>query len=219
LSPGDADEVVEAFERTDPHWPAQLAILGALVLHIALPDRVTVIPDWIVPVVEALLLVALIVAHQRESPRRRAVAFTVIGLVVAANAVALGALINYLLDHKTGHGDQLMLSGVDIFVTGILIFAVLFWELDRGGPDRRSTPAEGRPDFFFQPMDPATGVRDFRPGFVDYLYLSFTNTVAFSPTDTMPLTARAKMLMLVEAAGALATAAVVLSRAVGLLGT
>ncbi len=142
-----------------------------------------------------------------------------IGLVIAANTVTLGALVNYLLDHKSTHGDALMLSGVDIFVTGILIFAVLFWELDRGGPDLRGTPREKAPDFFFQPMDPATGVRSWRPGFADYLYLAFTNSTAFSPTDTMPLTARAKMLMLVEAAGALATAAVVLSRAVSLLGS
>jgi hypothetical protein len=208
----------DEFERADPHWPVQLAILAALVLHVALPARVTVIPDWIVPAAEALLLAALVIAHQRESPRRRAVAFSVIGLVVAANTVTLGALVNYLLDHKSAHADQLMLSGVDIFVTGILIFAVLFWELDRGGPDVRGTSKARRPDFFFQAMDPATGMGAWRPVFVDYLYLSFTNSTAFSPTDTMPLSPRAKLLMLVEAAGALATAAVVLARAVGLLG-
>ena len=70
----------DEFEREDPHWPAQLAILVALVLHIALPGRVTVIPDWIVPVAEGLLLVALVIARQQESPRRRGLAFTVIGL-------------------------------------------------------------------------------------------------------------------------------------------
>jgi hypothetical protein len=206
-------------EREDPHWPAQLAILAALALHIALPGRVTVIPDWIVPAAEGLLLAALIIAHRRESPRRRALAFAVIGLVIAANAVTLGALVNYLLDHSRAHGSSLLLSGVDIFVTGILIFAVLFWELDRGGPDVRNTPRASRPDFFFQEMDPATNVPGWRPAFVNYLYLSFTNCTAFSPTDTMPLSARAKVLMLVEATGALATAAVVLSRAVNLLGT
>jgi hypothetical protein len=206
-------------ERADPHWPAQLAILAALVLHIALPGRVTVIPDWIVPVAEGLLLAALVIAQRQESPRRRVLAFSVIGLVIAANTVTLGALVNYLLDHKLAHGSSLLLSGVDIFVTTILIFSVLFWELDRGGPDARQTPLERRPDFFFQEMDPATKVPGWRPAFVDYLYLSFTNCTAFSPTDTMPLTARAKLLMLAEAAGALATAAVVFSRAVGLLGT
>jgi uncharacterized membrane protein len=212
-------EVEDRLEREDPHWPAQLAILAALVLHIALPGRVTVIPDWIVPVAEGLLLAALVIAHRRESPRRRAVAFAVIGLVIAANTVTLGALVNYLLDHSRTHGGSLLLSGVDIFVTGILIFAVLFWELDRGGPDVRNTPRAGRPDFFFQEMDAATNMAGWRPAFVDYLYLSFTNCTAFSPTDTMPLSARAKLLMLVEAAGSLSTAAVVLARAVSLLGT
>jgi hypothetical protein len=206
-------------ERADPHWPAQLAILVALVLHIALPGRVTVIPDWIVPVAEGLLLAALVIARRRESPRRRALAFAVIGLVIAANTVTLGALVNYLLDHSLAHGSSLLLSGVDIFITSILIFAVLFWELDRGGPEVRNTRRARRPDFFFQEMDPATNLPRWRPTFVDYLYLSFTNCTAFSPTDTMPLSARAKVLMMAEAAGSLAIAAVVLARAVGLLGT
>jgi hypothetical protein len=92
---------------------------------------------------------------------------------------------------------------------------VLFWELDRGGPEGRSAGG-GRPHFRFAAEQPP--VPGWRPGFVDYLHLSFTNSTAFSPTDTMPLTARAKLYMLVEAAGALATAAVVLTRAVSLLG-
>jgi uncharacterized membrane protein len=209
----------DEFEREDPHWPAQLAILVALVLHIALPGRVTVIPDWIVPVAEGLLLVALVIARQRESPRRRELSFAVIGLVIAANTVTLGALLNYLLDHSRAHGSSLLLSGVDIFITNILIFAVLFWELDRGGPEARDSRPARRPDFFFQEMDPTTKMPGWRPAFVDYLYLSFTNCTAFSPTDTMPLTTRAKLLMLGEAAGSLSTAALVLARAVNLLGT
>lgn len=205
-------------ESADPHWPAQLAILAALVLHIALPGRVTVIPDWIVPAAEGLLLVALVIAYRRESPRRRFFAFAVIGLVVAANLVTLGALVNFLLDARKTHADQLMLSGVDIFVTGMLIFAVLFWELDRGGPDVRGTSRARSPDFFFQPMDPVTQVTGWRPAFVDYLYLSFTNGVAFSPTDTMPLTSRAKVLMGIQATAALLVSLVLVARAVGSLG-
>jgi hypothetical protein len=201
-------------ERADPHWPAQLAIAGAIALHIALPGRVTVIPDWIVPSAEGILLAALIVARTRESPRRRHVGFAVIGLVVAANTVGLGALVNYLLDHSKANGNSLLLSGVDIYATGILVFAVLFWELDRGGPEQRASGDPGRPDFEF--VEPEGG--PWHPGFVDYLYLSFTNCTAFSPTDTMPLTRRAKLLMAVQAAGALTTALIVLSRAVNLLG-
>jgi hypothetical protein len=204
----------ERLKSEDPQWPAQGAILVALVLHIALPGRVTVIPDWIVPLFEGLLLVALVIASRRESTRRRALAFAVIGLVIAANAVTLGALVNYLLDHSRANGSSLLLSGVDIYVTGILIFAVLFWEMDRGGPENR----RGTVHFFFPSMDPATGLHGWRPGFVDYLYLSFTNSTAFSPTDAMPLTRLAKATMTVEAAAALCTAAVVLARAVGLLG-
>jgi hypothetical protein len=200
-------------ESADPHWPVQLAILAALGLHIALPGRVTVIPDWIVPAAEGTLLAALIVARQRESPRRRDLGFTLIGLVVAANTVTLGALINYLLDHSRTDGNSLLLSGVDIYVTGILIFAVLFWELDRGGPDDR----HGTVHFDFPSME--SGPPGWQPRFVDYLYLSFTNSTAFSPTDAMPLTRPAKAVMMFEAVGALATGLLVVSRAVGLLGS
>jgi hypothetical protein len=207
-------DVEDRLELEDPHWPAQAAIVAAIGLHIALPGRVTVIPDWIVPAAEGVLLVALVVASRRESPRRRALGGVLIGLVVAANAVTLGALVNYLLDHSRANGNSLLLSGVDIYVTGILIFAVLFWELDRGGPENR----RGTVHFFFPSMDPATGLHGWQPRFLDYLYLSFTNSTAFSPTDAMPLTRRAKAAMMVEAAGALCTAAVVLARAVGLLG-
>jgi hypothetical protein len=207
-----------SFGRDDPHWPAQLAILGAIILHIALPGRVTVIPDWIVPAAEALLLTGLVMAYRRESPRRRNLSFVLIALVVAANTVTLGALVNFLLDGRRTSGTSLLLSGVDIYITGILIFAVLFWELDRGGPDRRAAGQPGQPDFLFAEMTTEARMPDFRPGFPDYLYLSFTNSTAFSPTDTMPLSPRAKALMLVEGAGALATAAVVLARAVGMLG-
>ena len=161
-SPSDATSARSSSPRDPgpPHCRAA-AILAALGLHIALPGRVTVIPDWIVPLAEGLLLAALVIAHRRESPRRRLLAFTVIGLVVAANTVTLGALVNYLLDDKSAHGDQLMLSGVDIFVTGVLIFAVLFWELDRGGPDVRGTPGARHPGLLL----PADGPGDRRgPG-------------------------------------------------------
>jgi hypothetical protein len=198
--------------RDDPHWPAQLAIAAAIALHVALPGRVTVIPDWIVPVAEGILLVALVIARQRESPLRRELGMTLIGLVVAANTVTLCALVNYLLDHSLSNGNSLLLSGADIYATGVLIFAVLFWELDRGGPDDR----HGTVHFQFPSMD--SGPPGWRPGFVDYLYLSFTNSTAFSPTDAMPLTRTAKLVMMVEATSALATALLVVSRAVGLLG-
>jgi uncharacterized membrane protein len=198
------------FERADPHWPAQLAILAAIGLHIALPERVTVIPDWIVPVAELVLFIGLFLATRRRHDRRRTLAFVLIGLVLTVNTVTLGALVDYLLDHRQANGNSLLLSGVDIYITGILIFAVLFWELDRGGPEARASGPSGRTHFQF-----ASGAS---PRFVDYLYLSFTNCTAFSPTDTMPLTAPAKLLMMVEGAGALATAAVVLARGVSLLG-
>jgi uncharacterized membrane protein len=200
------------FESADPQWPAQLAIVAAIALHVALPGRVTVIPNWIVPVAEGVLLVALVIARRRESPFRRELGFALIGLVVAANAVTLGALINHLLDHTRTNGNSLLLSGVDIYVTGILIFAVLFWELDRGGPENR----RGKMHFDFPSMH--AGAHGWKPDFLDYLYLSFTNSTAFSPTDAMPLTRRAKAAMMFQSAAAVATALLVISRAINVLG-
>jgi hypothetical protein len=200
-------------ESADPQWPAQLAILAAIALHIALPGRVTVIPDWIVPAAEGTLLVALVIARRRESPFRRELGFALIGLVVAANTVTLGALINYLLDHSRANGNSLLLSGVDIYVTGILIFAVLFWELDRGGPEDR----QGRMHFDFPSMH-AGESSEWQPRFIDYLYLSFTNSAAFSPTDAMPLTRPAKVAMMLQEVAAVTTALLVISRSVNLLG-
>ena len=201
------------FESADPQWPAQLAIVVAIALHIELPDRVTVIPDVIVPLAEGILLGALVIARQRESPLRRKLGFVLIGVVVAANTVTLCALINYLLDHSRANGNSLLLSGVDIYVTGILIFAVLFWELDRGGPEDRG----GRMHFDFPSMH-AGDSSGWQPRFTDYLYLSFTNSAAFSPTDAMPLTRLAKVAMMWQAVAAVTTALLVISRSVNLLG-
>jgi hypothetical protein len=210
----------------DAYWPAQLAVLAALLLYLALPEKFTLGPDWLVPVSEGVLLAALVVVtpygRARQRPRdrhgyRRQVALALASVVAVINILALGQLVEFIVSEGTPGGYELILSGVEIWTTNLLIFAVLFWELDGGGPDRRRPgDARERRDFLFQQMT-VDGFARWRPRFPDYLYTSFTNCTAFSPTDTMPLSIRVKMLMSVQGVTALVTVGVVVARAVGVL--
>ena len=214
---------VEDLGRDDPLWPGQLATLVALLLYLALPAQLTVGPDWPLPVSELAVLTALIVATRggREARRRRAIAVGLVLVAALANLVALGLLADFLVRGGTVGGPDLIGGGALIWVTNLLLFAVLDWELDRGGPVR---PAAGdrppaAPDFLFPQMsDDRFAPPGWRPGFGDYLYVSLTNQTAFSPTDTMPLTLRVKVLMGIQGVAALVTTGVIVARAVNLLG-
>ena len=119
--------------------------------------------------------------------------------VSAANMFSLGALTHYLLHHNVSNGRELIVSGVLIWLTNFLIFALWYWEIDRGGPGKRAAGHDGPPDFLFPQMsDDRIEPREWRPKFIDYLYVSLTNATAFSPTDTMPLTPMAKCVMGVQ---------------------
>jgi hypothetical protein len=209
-------------ERGDAYWPAQLAILGVLGLHLALPDKLLIGPRWLIPALEGALLLGLVVTtprrHVYESRARRGAAMLLTGLVSAANTVALGLLVHYLLGGGRASGHSLILSAIDIWLTNVVVFGLWYWEMDRGGPGARLRAEQPPPDFLFPQMATSElGQPGWRPGFVDYLYVSFTNASAFSPTDTMPLTTRAKLLMLVQALASLITVALVAGRAVNIL--
>jgi hypothetical protein len=212
---------VAGLAKGDPYWPAQLSVLAALLLHVVLPERLTLGPRWLVPALEAILLVGLFAtnpAHPRdETPRRRAADIALIALISAANALALALLVDHLLAGGTANGRQVILSAIDIWLTNVVVFGLWYWQMDRGGPGNRARDHASAPDFLFAQMTVPTPGRGWRAGFVDYLYLSFTNSTAFSPTDTMPLTARAKLLMLVQALASLITIALVAGRAVNIL--
>jgi hypothetical protein len=210
------------FARRDPFWPAQLTALAAVALYLALPDKLTLGPRWLLPALEGLLLIGLIAAMpnpaMQYSPRRRQFALTLTSLVSLANVFSLLLLVHYLLKGGKAGGHQLILSGVVLWVTNVLLFALWFWELDRGGPVTRVLDPEAQPDFLFPQMSETQWApENWTPGFVDYLYVSFTNATAFSPTDTMPLTQRAKLLMTIQALAALLTIGLVVARAVNIL--
>jgi uncharacterized membrane protein len=213
----------------EPFWPAQVTVLAAIGLQVALPSRLTVGPSWLVPGMEAALLLGMVAVTpnqlEDEHPRRRRVALALTAFVTAANVYSLGALTHYLLHHSAGaagrgayNGRELIISGVLIWLTNFLIFGLWYWEMDRGGPGKRAAGHDAAPDFLFPQMsDDRIEPRFWRPKFLDYLYVSLTNAMAFSPTDTMPLSAMAKSVMGVQALVSLVTIGLIVSRAVNIL--
>jgi hypothetical protein len=220
---GPVAVLVDQLDRWSPFWAPQALVAAAIVLQFALPARLSLGPSWLLPGVEALLLLGLIFfsPHERvrHSSLRRHVAIALIALVSAVNVVSLVLLVHYML-HGHPAGTALMFSGVALWGTNVLLFALWYYEIDRGGPVARIHDDPYFPDFLFMQMtdDAKRNVpHDWRPGLTDYLYLSFTNSAAFSPTDTMPLTAMAKWLMGGQACVSLVIVLLVVSRAVGLV--
>jgi hypothetical protein len=207
--------------RGEPHWPAQLTILAAITLQVLLPDRLFQGPKWLWPALEGAMLVVLFLsAPQRlEAPHsvRRVLALTMTAVVSIANAISLVLLAHLLLHHDVTKGHALIVAGSEIWLMNVLIFALWYWEVDREGPGRRAAGLDGDPDFLFPQMTEVRLCRGWRPQFADYLYVSLTNAAAFSPTDTMPLSVQAKMIMGLQSLISLVTIGLVVSRAVNIL--
>jgi uncharacterized membrane protein len=206
----------------EPFWPAQLTVLFAIAIQLLLPERLTAGPRWLVPGFEAALLIGLFIVTpnqiEDEHPRRRRIALGMTAFVSAANIYSLAALTHYLLHHNVSQGRALIGAGVLIWITNFLIFALWYWEIDRGGPGRRSAGNDGPPDFLYPQMsDDRIEPLEWRPKFIDYLYVSLTNAMAFSPTDTMPLTSMAKIVMGIQSLVSLVTIGLIVSRAINIL--
>jgi uncharacterized membrane protein len=206
---------------TEPHWPPQLTVVAAIALQLLLPGRLTVGPKWVLPTLEAIMLLALFVASPQriagEHSRRRALALTIAAVVSIANGISLVLLSHLLLNHNVSNGHDLVISGSLIWLTNVLIFALWYWEADRGGPGRRSAGHDGAPDFLYPQMTEPELCDGWRPQYMDYLYVSLTNATAFSPTDTMPLSVQAKAMMGLQSLISLVTIGLVVSRAVNIL--
>lgn len=211
-------------------WPAAAVVLAALA-YAVLPERLLLGPRLVIPAIELALLAALLLANPRRMVRQtrwsRAASIALACLMVGTNLVALGMLVQTLTS-KDARGMPLLLAGMQVWLTNVIGFALLFWEIDRGGPAARHTVARARmvpadwrfsqdenQDNVIEVASTSSDRSNWRPQFVDYLYVSLTNSSAFSPTDTMPLTARAKALMGLEATAALLTSLLVVARAIG----
>jgi uncharacterized membrane protein len=207
----------------EARWPVLLAVLVAIALQLVLPNNVIrgLGNRALIPSLEAVLLLVLLVANpgqiSAEASRLRMVSLTLIALISAANLVSLIELIHALLYGSKAGGRPLVYASVPIWLTNVIVFGLWYWELDRGGPVARQLASHRRPDFLFPQMSTPGSSPGWTPDFLDYLYTSFTNATAFSPTDTMPLTPWAKLLMMLQSLASLVTVAVVVSRAVNIL--
>ncbi len=212
----------------------KVAIVVAIVLYAVLPSALVVGPRYLVPALELVLLVPLLVGNPRRMTREsrvlRWVSIGLLLLIAAANLSSLVLLVDQLANGATKNGGALLLGAAQVWLTDIIVFALAYWELDRGGPVVRTRmPRSQLPpaDFRF-PQDEdhdaidevaarSAAKSDWCPAYVDYLYVSVTNSSAFSPTDTMPLSHRAKMLMATESVSALMLSVLVIARGVSLL--
>jgi uncharacterized membrane protein len=155
----------------------------------------------------------------RESAVLRIAGLALAALVRLSNGWSAVLLVLDLVAGGPSSPAELLTAGAAVWLTNVLAFALIYWELDRGGPAARAAARRTRPDFLFAQMQsPQLGDPDWEPQFVDYLYLSFTNAAAFSPTDVLPLSRWAKMTMMVQSAVALAVVVLVVARAVSVLG-
>lgn len=197
-------------------------MLVNLALGLFLPDEVLFFPSWVVPLLGVLLLTPLIVFNPRRLTREttwsRWLSTGLAVLLTVANQLTVVRTIDQLL-HGHPDGGAVLLTALQVWVSSIIAFGLVYWELDRGGPVARRQPglwATDRADFQFpQETDPTTAA--WRPSYLDYLYVALTNMMAFSPTDTMPMTIRAKMIMAYQSIGGFILLALVISRAVNII--
>jgi hypothetical protein len=222
---------LSAVFKEEPRWHAAHAVVAILLLYVTLPPRIIVGPLWLLPVLVLGILVPLLILsphRHREAEWQRAASIAHIAILCAFN---VATIVLFLVQQLSAHhfrvftGQELLVAAVQIWLTNILVYALWFWEIDGGGPSARcavdfvQNPQVG--DFMFSQslLSPELRARsNWRPRFLDYLFLAFTNATAFSPTDTFPLTPMGKVLMMAEALTSLVTIAIVAGRAINLLG-
>ena len=205
--------------QAEPRWPVLFTVLALGVLNFSLPPTLTVGPRWVLLAVVAVLSVPTMMDHRAgRKSLSRALGYAVSGVVTIALVGSLVLLIAGL-PKKSETPVELAKSAACLWIANVLVFAIWYWRLDAGGPfarDGRGAHTEG--DFFFpQMMDGCPGPKNWSPRFVDYLFLAFNNSTAFSPTDTPILSRWAKVLTMLQSLISLLVVAVLASRAVGLI--
>ncbi|TBN56888.1 DUF1345 domain-containing protein [Glaciihabitans arcticus] len=221
--------------RAEHRWPAVAALVVALTLYATLPSSFFPPLRYAVVAIGVLLLIPLIATNpmrfNKETKLSRILSLGQALLLLLANQVALVQLVILLIHADKADGPSLLLASVQVWVTNVIVYGLIYWEMDRGGPvNRTRAPRDELPeaDFRFPQDEDHDAVEevahrssmksDWTASYLDYLYFSSTNSMAFSPTDTMPLSHRAKALMLLESFGGFVMLALVIARAVALLG-
>jgi len=212
--------------RTESRWLVTLAVVAVFVLLILLPARVKVFPTWVVLVLVSALIVPM-VALSLSTDKKRWLHIENIAILVFILITGFALLDNlqFLLVQMVRRegmlsGFTLLTSSIAVWATNVLIFSLVYWRIDRGGPEARINQARPKRDWLF-PQETALELvpTAWCPSFIDYLFLAFCTATAFSPTDALPLTARAKALMMLEGVVSLVTIITVIARAINTLGT
>lgn len=210
----------------EPRLVVTIAMIAALGMQVLLPSEVQLKHSWILPSVAAILLIITIAANPRRitriSPTVRLVGLAMIGSIGMANIWSGTRLINQLLTGRSawgaGSARTLLLTGGAIWLTNIIVFALAYWEFDRGGAVSRAHGSTRYPDFMFpQMVNPDLAPPNWAPYFIDYMYLSFSTASAFSAADVVPLSRWAKTMMMTQTAISLVTVVLVISRAVSII--
>lgn len=214
----------KVFRRThDPIWQLQIGVVAIMVLQYFTNSSFLPYDKHIIIAFEAIVLVALAIVtsdgYHRVSRARRMLVMTLITIVAAINIFSLIFLVEALLFGDTSKisGHDLLLNGMTIYITNIFMFALLYWEMDGGGPDHRVVSERQRDFLFPQIIHKAIAKPDWLPGFMDYLYLSTTNVTNFASADTIPISHRAKLLMMVQALVSVIAVVLVAARTIGVL--
>lgn len=217
--------------RPEHRWPVLIGISAAIALNALMPPQVQFLPTWILPTIFSLLVIPLVIANPRhlslETTWSRWLSIGLSVALAAVNQVTIVLTIGELLSGNT-KGADVLLAALQVWVTNVIAFGLVYWELDRGGPVARRVEGlrdNAVQDFRFPQQDepvtqgagPRASAPQWEPGFVDYAYFSLSNMMAFSPTDVMPLTPRAKLLMGYQALTGFILLALVISRAVNVL--
>lgn len=207
----------------EPRWPAWIAVLAVGGLYAALPSYLMIGPRWLVLVIVLVLLVPIVVSHVRgRHLLNRVVGFTVTAVVTAGMIASVILLIGALPSHKETP-PELLLSAASLWCTNVLVFALWYWRLDAGGPhgrDQRPGHSEGAFLFPQMTLPPDVNARDqaqWSPNFVDYLFIAFNTSTAFSPTDVPVLARWAKALMMLQSVVSLVIIALLAARAINIL--
>jgi len=214
----------ESTTRIEPRWPAALAMLSIGGLYYALPSQLKLGPDWLVLVLVAVLTIPAVIFHRQGYWRQaQLLGYAASGVVTLLVVMSLALLIARLPAHKETP-LQLLRAASALWVCNLLVFACWYWRLDAGGPHQRDLRRSHTDGAFLFPqmvLDPdlraEMGEVQWSPGFVDYLFLAFNTSTAFSPTDVPVLSRWAKVLMMLQSAISLATIAILAARAVNIL--
>ena len=218
-----AEELTEQLEP-EPRWPALVAVLAVGGLYAGLPDALTMGPRWLLPSVVLVLLIPTVVSHQTSRHRLNTIfGFAVEAVLTLGLTISIVLLITALPSHRESP-EALLLSAASLWITNILVFALWYWRLDAGGPHQRDQRAEHTDGAFLFPQMTMSeqalrdaGIENWSPVFVDYLFLSFNTSTAFSPTDVPVLARWAKVLMMLQSLLSLLIVALLAARAVNIL--